>query len=307
MGEIAVLAAFALVAVGLWLFFRSGRTAPPVERNGVPPLPPHDRAQAVAEIERKIHALESRAAALQVKLDQLPDEDSASGQEQDESDATECLATADWTADACAPAFAFGPANIDVEIDYAGSSASGQQRRVTVQSYRYDGPHGFLNGYCHWRRASRTFLFSRIKAAREIETGDPITDLGPWLHRHYEITEAGIADAALEKHRPALDALFYVAKADRAFRAAEKQIVRHFLIDEGVTNTTATAIIDQMTRWEIPSAIAYGRALRQLNECPPDYRRRLKRAAEAMVASDKSVHPTESRALARLVKELSGS
>lgn len=244
-------------------------------------------------LESRIEAMERRAAELEHQLAALDEED-----EQGED------SSLDWAANTNGPSFDMGDADIPLEIEYRDAGGRTSRREITVQRYRYAGARGHLSAYCHGRGAQRTFLFSRIKSAVDPLTGEVIAELGPWLDEHFEASPIGQAAGALDRHYAALTIMFYVAKADAAFRQREKAIMREFLIDEGAQQEVAIAILDTVSRWATPSAIAYGKALRALAPAPADYRLRVKRAAAALVASDKTVHHKESLALKRLESEV---
>lgn len=294
MGVVAIIGILAAISL-FYLAFRP-RTKPPSRSSRrIPPSVPH--------IEEHLAALEVRAASLQQSLDSLSDEELQELVDEPDPSTDAPAAAADCAACARAPAFAFGPANINLLIDYY-TSPPGQWRELTVHAYRYDGTHGTIRAHCHHRRAGRTFYFSRIRQACDPRTGETITALGPWLDAQYADTDAGIADAALDMHAWALEALFYLAKADRAFRAAEKNLIHRFLTEAGVESKTATAIVGAIAKWGVPSARRYGVTLTQLKGSPLEYRLRVLHTARAILACDRTTHPAEERALARMEKEL---
>jgi len=108
----------------------------------------------------------------------------------------------------------------------------------------------------------------------------------------------------LREHLPAITALLYIAKCDGAFRPREKRILRHFLIDDGVPNGAAGRIVDFVSTWQVPASHAFELALAELCHRPDGYRRRVVRAAAAMVASDRTAFPAEHAALEQLTRAI---
>lgn len=249
------------------------------------------QTRRVRDIHADIDILESRAAALEAQLDELP-------AEEDDSTAL------DWAADGHGPSFQFGKADIPVVIEYRSGNGCETAREITVEQYRYKDDRGTLSAYCHMRGARRTFVFSRILSATDPETGERIESLGPWLDARYLETPQAKASQCLDAHFDAIEALFYIAKADGAFRAREKEILRQFLVEQDVPLASAAVIVADVAKWVTPSAVAYGKRIRALATTPGEYRRAILRSAQAIIGSNKEATPKEVRAIQRLKAEI---
>lgn len=192
-----------------------------------------------------------------------------------------------------------------LEIGYRDANGQQTRRRIDTERYVHDGRDGILHAYCHMRHQRRSFKFARILDAVSLSTGEVINDLPSWLDAEYIQSDAGQVDAFTQEHEAALVALFYVAKADGAFRAPEKQVLQDLFDEWGLYDPIhCDLLIKHMVQWAIPSAIAYGKALREVFLMPEDYQQQVYDAAQRMVGSKKTVRDTETRALERMRKEL---
>lgn len=193
----------------------------------------------------------------------------------------------------------------DLAITYCDRDGKLTQRNITVEKYGRTQDGGTLAAYCHLRKARRPFRFSRIKTATEIRTGDKISDIGLWLDKQYDASPNGIRDKFIEKNESALGALFFIAKADGAFRAKEKLVLQNFCASQGLDNAAIQPlVVEAVAGWAVPSRIAYGKDLRSLLAQGEDYRKSVVQYAKAMVAASKTPTDETKRALERMEREL---
>lgn len=194
---------------------------------------------------------------------------------------------------------------VDLAITYCDRDGKLTQRNITVEKYGRTQDGGILAAYCHLRKARRPFRFSRIKTATDIRTGDNISDIGSWLDKLYDASPNGIRDKFIENNEAALGALFFVAKADGAFRAKEKLALQNFCASQGLEKVDIQPlVVEAVAGWAVPSRIAYGKDLRALIERGEDYRRSVLQHAKAMVAASKTPTDETKRALERMEREL---
>lgn len=192
-----------------------------------------------------------------------------------------------------------------LRIRYANSKGETSSRVIDVQEFAHDWDGCTIQAYCYNRGARRTFKVSRILEAIDTSTGEVISNLDSWLDAKYEASDAGAVDAFVAEHHAALVALFYVAKADGAFRAPEKRALEELCDEWGLYDPIQfDLLVKDIGRWAKPSAIAYGRALRELFLMPEEYQQQVYVAAQRMSAGKKTVSDVEKRALARMRKEL---
>lgn len=199
--------------------------------------------------------------------------------------------------------------SLKTQIRLTYRDAEGQVTHRTVDTEKFfvlpSGAGGVM-GFCHLRQQRRPFRFERILHVAHPATGHVITNLGGWLTAQYASTPDAARDIFLESHEAALVALFYVAKADDVFRQKEKDVVRRFLIELGLSDADAqTLVLHDMATWVPPSAIGYGKALTELNGRSQEYLALVLESAKAIVATDKTVRDDEIRALKRMEKSFS--
>jgi len=211
-----------------------------------------------------------------------------------------------WDDDAFG-AYANGaPLKVPLKITYRDLGGQITQRDIDTLRYAHNGSDGNLEAYCHLRAQRRTFRLSRILEAVNLSTGEVIHDLPTWLDAQYEASDEGQVDAFENEHDAALTALFYIAKAGGQFRPQKKRAIMDLCEEFGLIDPTQLdLLITHMAGWHVPSAIAYGKALReQLAPMPEDYLRQVYNAAQRIVGEKSTPHPDEARALARMRKEL---
>jgi hypothetical protein len=194
---------------------------------------------------------------------------------------------------------------VDLTITYHDRNGKITNREITVEKYSLTPDGGLLAAFCHLRKARRPFHFSRIQFAADRTDGTRIKDLGAWLDAKYEISPKGVRDRFITEHESALGALFFVAKADEAFDAKEKAIMRSFCAAHGLGDTAIQIlVVESVACWSVPSRIAYGKYLRALIERDESYRRAVLIHAQAIVNTGKIVRDNETRALERMLREM---
>lgn len=209
----------------------------------------------------------------------------------------------DWSDELYAEASRELPAALT--ITYRDRNGQTTHRDITVEKYARTADGGVLAAYCHLRQARRPFYFSRIQRAADSTGGTVIEDLGVWLDAKYEASPNGARDRFIGDHEAALGALFFVAKADDAFHAKEKGVMRSFCASQGLGDTgIQQLVIDSVAGWVVPSRIAFGKDLRLLLERDEPYRRAVLEHAQAIVGTGKTVRDEEARALERMQREL---
>lgn len=192
-----------------------------------------------------------------------------------------------------------------LRIRFTDKDGQKTEREVDTKRFVTDGKDGIIHAFCHLRNGNRPFRLSRVSHAVDLETGEELRDLPAWLQEQYSATPRGMADAFIDEHGDALEALFFVAKADGAFRQAEKDHLAGFCTAVGAAPPDVVSIVLQdLAGWAVPSAIAYGKALRATAGKPEAYRRSILDTALKMVDSDKTTKDDETKALGRMAKEL---
>lgn len=194
---------------------------------------------------------------------------------------------------------------IDLQITYLDSNNVQTKRRITTERYTHNGRDGILHAMCHMRESRRSFRVARIQEAVDLGTGEVIAHLPAWLDAQYEKSDEGQLDAFMDEHDAALASLFFIAKADGAFRQPEKNVVSDLCDGWGFHLTPN--LIKTMSQWAVPSKIGYGKALRELAEKPDDYQEEVLAAASKIVMNKKTPSDAEKKALDRMQSILTAS
>jgi uncharacterized tellurite resistance protein B-like protein len=192
-----------------------------------------------------------------------------------------------------------------LKIRFTDKDGQKTEREIDTKRFLADDKDGVLQAFCHLRQANRPFRLSRVSHAVDLDTGEVLQDLPAWLAAQYANTPRGQADAFIDAHGDALSALLFVAKADGAFRQAEREHLAEFCRGlEAPSGEVVEVVVGDVGGWAVPSAIAYGKALRGAAGKPEAYRQSILDTARKMVDSDKTAKDDETKALGRMAKEL---
>ena len=198
--------------------------------------------------------------------------------------------------------------DLQAHLRIAYTDTLGQRTHRSIQVRRFgldEHGGGLLVAFCEMRQSMRPFQLARISHVADLDTATTIVDLAGWLDARYIATPLGERDAFLSLHEPALRALFYVAKADDAYRAKEKAAIVEFCTWAGLADTTVQSLVtEEIGRWPKPSAIQFGKDLQFVAALDVTYRERVLQTAKAIVATDKTVRENETRALDRMAKTM---
>jgi predicted DNA-binding transcriptional regulator YafY len=195
--------------------------------------------------------------------------------------------------------------NAELHLKYKDGNGQRTERAVDIRQYgQWEGGY-LLIGHCHLRNATRTFRTDRITEAVDRTTGEVIPELGTYLDRPYTDSPDRAVDLLLETDLEAIAILLFVAKADGAMRAPERKVI----VDTcralaGDSRITDERIVGLLREFEVPTMSAYQSAVKRMAERPDATRRQILAAAEAIVGTQRTVHPMEAGALSHLREQL---
>jgi WYL domain-containing protein len=198
------------------------------------------------------------------------------------------------------------PVRIRLRIGYVNAGGVGSERTVDVRQFgAYEGTV-LLIGHCHLRRATRTFRVDRITQCVDETTGEVITNLGEYLETKYSQSP----DRAWERpvaggEYDVLRVLLYVGKADGQLRAPEKEIIRTTCAAITGDLCLADGMADEFLGMDVPTLQGFRLAVGRIAKREDRVRAAVQAAAEAIVATQKTVHPGEQEALDYIRKRFS--
>jgi hypothetical protein len=201
------------------------------------------------------------------------------------------------------------PVKAMLRIAYVNAGGEASERTVEVRQFGAFEGTVLLIGHCHLRRATRTFRVDRITQCVDENTGEVITSPGEYLERKYSESP----DRAWERlvaggEYDVLRVLLYLGKADGQLRAPEKEIIRTTCAaitgDSCLSDGTADRVLAGM---DVPTLQGFRLAVGRIAKRKDGVRTAVQAAAEAIVATQKTVHPGEQEALDYIRKRFSGT
>ncbi len=122
-----------------------------------------------------------------------------------------------------------------VAIHYRDAKGNSAIRRVTVRRVWELGDRLIIDAYCHEREAQRRFDAARIEEVIDLSTGEKFDD-APWFLRHHVALDPAVGGAkaeatrrAIERVRPDLAILAFLAACDGSFDASERDAILDYI------------------------------------------------------------------------------
>lgn len=197
------------------------------------------------------------------------------------------------------------PAKSTLRIKYEDGAGKQTERVVDVRQFGTDVNGNILIGHCRMRNATRTFRTDRIKRCIDEETGEIVSDVFAYLREKYDGSPERTRDTLIEEEYDTLRVLLYVGKADGQLRAPEKAIIRETCRALANDSRVTDSMIDEIfSSLEPPTLHAFKLAVGRIGKTEATARALLLKAAEDMVATQKTVHPAEKEALEYMRKRL---
>lgn len=194
------------------------------------------------------------------------------------------------------------PLELPAHIEYCDGMGNRSSRDIEIHSFAQDGVDGWVNAFCVWRQAERSFIYRRIDNFIDRITGEVMSGsmLAKYLFDLYIITPHGKLAKPLQQYKNILRVLISVARADRRMTVRERQIIVDYLLElAGLPNSDdLTAAAHQSIKEEIfeyGSIRSFNSALRQIAQRHPQERERLYAMLEKVVAADKKTTTEEQK------------
>lgn len=201
------------------------------------------------------------------------------------------------------------PVKSTLLLSYVDGQGSATERTVDVRQAGA-APYGaMLIGRCHMRDATRTFRTDRIKHCVDAETGEVIDDVYKYLRSKYESSSDFTLDKLYNDEYDTLRVLLYVGKADGQLRAPERKVIaaacKVLTGDTRIDDEQVKALLGQM---DVPTLQSFKVAVGNINKRRDEsLKRKVLKAAEAIVATQKTVTATEQDALDYITKRFATS
>lgn len=201
------------------------------------------------------------------------------------------------------------PVDARLKITYLDGESRRTERVINVLEFDNaitNSKSGLIIAKCELRAARRTFRFDRIQSAVDMETGELIKDVQDYLRQIWtESPKRSLMEFEDQFYGP-LQALLFIARADGRLVAKERAVILEFcrkhLSDQRITDDELNKSIKAVTTLSLQSfKLLVGRLLQENQQLADD----LIVAAEAIVAAEKTVHPSELEALEYLKRRYS--
>lgn len=197
------------------------------------------------------------------------------------------------------------PIQARLRLSYQDAGGLLSERIVDVRECDTRNPEGCLIGHCHLRNAIRTFRLDRIRRAVDLETGEIIPEMTAYAAQKYAESPTASMDKLLGDAADSLRALFYIGKADGRFTAKEKKIFLDFCqAAAGDARITQRHIDDLCAQMDIPTQQSFKLICGRIAKSGHDQGQQVLRAAEAMIATEKTISGNEAEALDYLRRRL---
>jgi len=195
------------------------------------------------------------------------------------------------------------PIQATLRLSYRDTAGATTERHVTVRECDTTNPAGYLIGHCQLRDSIRTFRMDRIKRAVDVETGEVIENLNSYAAKKYADSPIASLDTLFADSADSLRALFYIGKADGRFTAKEKQIFLTYCQQAANDDRITLKQIEDACRYiPTPTMQAYKLICGRLAKLDGAKRAAILQAAEAMIATEKTIAAQEEEALAYMQK-----
>jgi len=186
----------------------------------------------------------------------------------------------------------------NVHFNYIDSSGQSSKRLVSIVQFEGIDEDGMIFGYCHDRKANRSFLYARMSKVVDADTGEVIPNLREHLNREWLKSPEPIVEALKDQHQEMLQILLFMAKADGAMHKPESsligQLCRYVMRDERLDDARVHKLLQSL---EVPPIGAISRLYQTLKERDPHVAEMTRNTCEKIANRGKTIHPIEKAAL----------
>lgn len=193
--------------------------------------------------------------------------------------------------------------NARLKLRYVSTSGNETDREIDARDY-YRGEGGcHFAGFDHLRKAYRKLSSKCVKNAIDLETGESIDDLVPFFEQKYRENPEYLYDHLFEKHGGEIYIFVYLAAADGAVRAQERNIIACYCLEQdGFTSLDAQKIDAILKKIYRPSKHEFHKCVRE-SQLGANALEKVLSVSTAIVGTNAKPHPEHTRALEYMQKK----
>jgi tellurite resistance protein len=190
-----------------------------------------------------------------------------------------------------------------LKLRYVSTSGQETDREIDVRVF-YRGQGGcHFEGFDHLRNARRKLSSKCVKDAVDLETGESLSDLVAFFEHKYLESPEYLYDYLFEKHGAEIYVFVYLAAADGAVRAQERNIIARYCLDqEGFQTLDAEKVDDILKKMYKPSKHDFHRCVREMKLDSTDLNK-VWSVANAIAGTSAKPHSEHTRALEYMQKQ----
>ncbi|WP_367154662.1 WYL domain-containing protein [Methylomonas sp. HYX-M1] len=197
------------------------------------------------------------------------------------------------------------PLRAIISFDYIDIEGNRTTRTVDIKQFGHTSYGGKFYGHCRLRDANRVFRTNHVKHCVDLETGEVVDDILRYFEEKYRASSEYSLDKLFESEFEALGILLFVAKADGSVRAAELSKVAAFCQKlSGDRRINEKQIKETFKSMTVPSPNAFIKYVDAQAKKDEVFKRSLADTAQAIVDTQKTVHPVEKFALDYIYSKL---
>lgn len=202
--------------------------------------------------------------------------------------------------------FTILPVGGSFEMDYINLDGVLSRRIIDVRAFALDDD-GYIQAFCHERRAVRTFKYGGIVGLVDLETGEVVKP--EYFRRHlkalYDQAPERQMDVFISDLAPIIDILVYTAYCDGKYAPSEQRYIAQWLTDKSEMGTDFLAYaLDRMKKHPVPDFFDFSAAVRAVNQRLPEWRPAILEYARNVAEADRKITDEETDVLSVLERRL---
>lgn len=198
--------------------------------------------------------------------------------------------------------FTILPVGGSFEMDYINLDGDLSRRIIDVRAFVFSGD-GYIQAFCHERRAVRTFKYGGIIGLVDLETGEVINPAHFCQHlkARYDQAPERQMDVFISDLAPIIDILVYTAYCDGKYAPSEQRYIAQWLTDKSEMGSDFLAYaLDRMKKHPVPDFFDFSAAVRAVNQRFPEWRPAILEYARNVAEADRKITNEETDALSVL-------